>query len=721
MYSKSFIFLLVVSPFLCYAQSQKVDSLKKKLEISIKKDTSRFDVLFQLAYQYSGKVDSISLVYATQAYELSWDLGDSARIVRAGRINSAELRRLERLDESIPIAERVLAIAKRRKITREINFLLTSLAISHMLKAQYDKALNYNFESLVIRENDGDKRGMSVSFNNIGLIYFKLQDFKRAIEYYQKSLVIKNEMNDNYDLDRLLINMGLCYNYLGQYNASEKYVRQGLSSCQGQCKDEIVLEGEIALGVSLLESGHTDESIEHFNKSNDVARRIKNYRFQAENLVSIAKAYYKKSDFELSKKYLLEAESLAIARGYRFLLETAYKIFSDLYEKTGEYKNQSEYQSKYIKLRDSILNEKVISNLSQIRTDYQERENIKTIAEKDQVVLLQKEVITRQQRQFIFIVTITFLIFLLTGVLFYYSKRQQKTNRELSSMKAQLEVHNRELEDRILERTRDLIQSNNALRVANEELDYFIYKSSHDIRGPLMTLKGICNLAQIDLTDAASIEYFKKFDLTVDRMAVILTRLQSVIYVNASDLKPERINLASLFEDVFLMEKKNGLSNRFQLSYEVPNETFLISDARLVKLIFENLIDNAIKFASTSERTDPYVKITVKPEAENIRIGIEDNGIGIDEAVAHDLFKMFVRGSERSEIGGVGLYMARIATQKIGGTLQLRSTDNSGTVFEVIIPKDLSAAIKTKEETEQRLISSIEKLSGEQVKILPVI
>ncbi|HCW09003.1 MAG TPA: hypothetical protein DGG95_16730 [Cytophagales bacterium] len=699
--------------------SQRADSLRTILKSA--QGVSKFDVLYELAYEYSNENDSLSLVYADQAYQVALTLGDTARIIKGGRIKAAQLRRMEDFEESILVAEEILPIAKRHKDIFELKILLTSLAISHTLRAEYDKALKYNFESLVVRENDGDKKGMSMSLNNIAVIYYKLQDFKRALDYYEKSLDLKNETKDKHDLDRLYINMGLCYNSLGEYDKSRKNINEGLRSCEGKCSDQIILEGEIALGISLLGDGHTDESLEHFTKSYDVAKRIKNHRYQAENLVSMAGAYLKKEDFSLAKKCLIDAEIISRQNGYRFLLERVYNFFSQLYEKRGDFQNQALYQSKYIKLKDSILSEKVISNLSQLRTDYQERENIKTIAEKDQLVSLQKEVITRQQRQFVFIVTITILIFALAGVLFYFSKRQQKTNRELSSMKAQLEVHNRELEDKVIERTRDLINSNKALREANDELDYFIYKSSHDIRGPLMTLKGMCNIANIDLKDQASLDYFKKFDLTVDRLAVILTRLQSVIYVNASELKPERINFHSLLDEIFLFEKKKGLPTRFELNYEVAENVSLISDARLVKLVCENLIDNAIKFCSTSERTDPFVKVRGYNESALVKIEVEDNGIGIDAGAVENIFKMFTRGSERSEIGGVGLYLAKIASHKIGGTLHLKQTDAKGTIFQVDLPLDLSSELNAKVESEQQLVNAIEKLSKERRNILPVI
>ncbi len=676
----------------------------------------RFDALFELAYEYSAEVDSLSLIYATQAYDLALVLNDSNRIIKGGRMKVAALRRTEQIEEAISFGEKIVPIAVRHKYTSELKILLTSLAISYHLRAEYDKSLKHNLDALVIFENEGDKKWMSILVNNIGVNYYKLRDYARAIEYYKKGLQYKKEIGDAVDVDRLHINLGLCYNALGEYKKAREFIAKGLSSCAGSCSDQIILEGEIALGISLLESDHANESLEHFLKSYKVAKRIKNHRFQIENLESISRVYFAKNDFDQTKKYLAEAEVIAKDRKYRFLLENVYKRFSELYDKTGDYKSQSEYQTKYIKLKDSILNEKVISNLAQLRTNYEERENIKTIAAQDQVLTLQNEVIVRQQRQYYFIVAIACLVVTLAFLSFYFSKRQQKANREISKAKNliqeqndRLESYNKELENKVEERTSYLLHSNDALHKAVDELDYFIYKSSHDIRGPLATLKGMSNIALMDLKDPIAIEYFKKFDITTDKLNVILTRLQMVNYVTHSPLKPERIDFKAIIDEIIAFEKRKGTPDHFNFIYEIGHNCEITSDEFLVRTIMENLIDNAVKFRSSSDRVDPFVQIKLSMENQKLKILVEDNGIGIGKEYAHDLFKMFVRASEQSEIGGVGLYLIKLAIDKAGGEISLVRSSSSGSVFQALFPLDLKDIISVRDKKEKKLVDLLEK------------
>jgi signal transduction histidine kinase len=97
----------------------------------------------------------------------------------------------------------------------------------------------------------------------------------------------------------------------------------------------------------------------------------------------------------------------------------------------------------------------------------------------------------------------------------------------------------------------------------------------------------------------------------------------------------------------------------------------------------ENLIDNAIKFYNDSDRIEPFVEIRVKKESSTLTISVLDNGIGIQKTSPDKIFQMFSRASERSETGGIGLYLTKTAVEKIGGRIDLRTTTEGYTEFFV--------------------------------------
>jgi len=128
----------------------------------------------------------------------------------------------------------------------------------------------------------------------------------------------------------------------------------------------------------------------------------------------------------------------------------------------------------------------------------------------------------------------------------------------------------------------------------------------------------------------------------------------------------------------------------------------LISDQPLVHIVLENLIDNAIKFYNTSERIIPYVKIKIdQANSDKIRIRVEDNGIGINPRDKDQIFHLFVRASERSETGGIGLYLSKLSTHRLGGEIILSDTSEKGTTFLVLIPSDIRPILEKRREEEE--------------------
>jgi K+-sensing histidine kinase KdpD len=73
---------------------------------------------------------------------------------------------------------------------------------------------------------------------------------------------------------------------------------------------------------------------------------------------------------------------------------------------------------------------------------------------------------------------------------------------------------------------------------------------------------------------------------------------------------------------------------------------------------------------------------------------VSDNGLGIASKPDQDVFRMFMRGSERSETGGVGLYLTKICVNRLGGNVQLEKTSGDGSTFLVQLPSDLTPILE---------------------------
>jgi signal transduction histidine kinase len=682
-------FLLILSLFTIqplFGQEQRViDSLL--LVAKGHQGIERFDAYYDIAFEYivQGKFDE-ALGYLEHAQIVAHEVGDSLRIVKAGRVKSQMLRRVDRLNEAITELTSILPIAKRNKLLSEQKYILNGLAISYTFLAQYDKALSFHFEALVLRERDGNKEEIRESLNNIGLVYFKLKNFTKALEFYTHALQLDNTLVKSTFKDQLLINIALCHNQLKNFDDAQKLFSRALKYCEPNCSDQIIIAGEFGLGLSYFGQNLFKDAEKHFAASLYLSNKNGDKRYIAENQLLLGRIQIENKLLDSALIALTKAEEVAKNSGYNEVLIDVYKSIVHLFEIDHNYQQASFYQNKYITLKDSIYSETLIDNLAKVQTQYAERQNLATIDAKE-------EIIRRQRWLNISIGVISVLGAMLIFVLYRSNATKKKVNAALSEAKAIIEDQNRQLMtsnitlDRELKNKNvDLEKANESLRRVNDELDNFIYKTSHDIRGPLASLKGMCNVALMDVQDQVALGYLRKLDITAEKLNTILTRLLIVNQINNSTLRSDRIDFHSLITEVLLLEKKKGLPPRLVIHKQIDHNIEFYSDKEFIRIILENLVDNAIKFYNDSERVSPFVEISVMYDNDSIRIRVLDNGIGISQANPDKIFQMFSRASERSETGGIGLYITKTAVQKLGGTINLKTTPEGYTEFYVNLP-----------------------------------
>ncbi|MBS1976294.1 MAG: tetratricopeptide repeat-containing sensor histidine kinase [Bacteroidetes bacterium] len=690
----AFFYLLTLEGGVVVAQKlSKVDSLKQ--ELGLGPDSNRYKVLYGLAWELFDVENHQALVYAEHAYELALKKGDSLEIVKSGRIMGQLLRRVDRLDESIVQLEKMSAIARRNRFNEEMRKLLSSLALAHTYRANYDKALEYNFEALVLNEKEGDKKRVSNSLLNIGLTYYKMGNYDLSLEHYLQSLRIKQEIGDESDLTVLYIDIGLCYNEMHSYDRAQEYLEIALKKCGSACEDDPVRQAEFGLGNALMAKKKFREAIPHYEKSLEISLKLEDGRYTTESYLALGKISVNIGDLTKTRYYLDQLDKMKEKGQYRELLKSYYRLQADYFAGLGDFEKSNFYLRKVQEQTDSIFSASVIRNISKVQAKMDQRENLRIIAAQDEVLRLNEERI-RQQRTLnwllIFIVAITSV----SGYTIYRNyKKIRAVNNDLATAKKVIEEQNQMLDKQVQEKTMELQLTNETLQKVNEELDNFIYKTSHDIRGPLASLKGIVNLAIMDVKDDRALNYLHKLDLTAERLNMILTRLLIVNRINHAELRPEPIHFEPIIQEILLLEMKKGVPSKIRIDYEVDHTIRFVSDREMVRLILENLIDNAVKFYNESERIDSFVHISVNNVADKVVVSVRDNGVGVSEVNREKIFQMFVRASERSETGGIGLYLAKIATEKLFGEISLHSAEKL-TEFQVAFPTDLQAVLEKK-------------------------
>lgn len=239
-----------------------------------------------------------------------------------------------------------------------------------------------------------------------------------------------------------------------------------------------------------------------------------------------------------------------------------------------------------------------------------------------------------------------------------------------------------------IERKKIIEEKNRELEKLNKELDTFIYKTAHDIRGPLARLQGLCNVGLMDVTDDKAVDYLQKLKANADYLNFILSRLGTIYEI--SNLIPD--NKPVSFKDI--VEEISSQIN-FHQSYDVsnlkaniPENMEFFSDPKLLKFVFYNLIENAVKFQKQEDGHISLIEVTIKKEESATTIKVTDNGIGIAEEDLPNLFDMFTKAAGKYQTPGLGLYMAKLCVEKLKGTIAVEAARNQ-TTFTIQLPFDV--------------------------------
>ena len=508
-----FCFLLICfsqAGLIANAQNLKIDSLKRSLQEH--PEENRFNVLWGLAYELFDIDNPQALIYARQSNEVAIRNGDSLEIVKSGRITGQLFRRDDKVDQSIEALSWVLPISKRHKFEDETLMILNALAIGHSYKAEYDKALGYHFQSLIMREKEGDGKQISVSLNNIGFVYYKLEDFPLALEYYLGALKAKQETKYFYDFETLLVNIGLCYNYLDDCENARKYFNEANGICGPLCSGKTTLLIDHGLGRTFMHEMKYIEAERHFKRSLLNSDKLRQQRYQLINLIELTELSITLNNIEDARNYLNRAKSIPDKSQYPGLLLEIYKLNAKLFTRSNDLKSANLFLWKYAELKDEVFDSKVKLGLMKVQAQYAERENLARIESQANILSLQQKGIERQKLLNWLTVAVILLTIVLVMLLYKSNRRKQRINEMLDR--------------RVRERTLELEKNRDELKHSHDENVMVLRKVSSDLTSSFATLSGLSNLAAKDLPEEQAV-YFRAAEATAERMVNSVNKYSS--------------------------------------------------------------------------------------------------------------------------------------------------------------------------------------------------
>lgn len=240
---------------------------------------------------------------------------------------------------------------------------------------------------------------------------------------------------------------------------------------------------------------------------------------------------------------------------------------------------------------------------------------------------------------------------------------------------------NQTLENRVQERTMQL-------EASNRELEAFSYSVSHDLRAPLRHISGFADMLSREAKHSLpekGIHYLNVINNSALKMGVLIDDLLSFSRTGRAEMRKTGFEMDVLLKDA-LSQVIISASNQ-KINWNIAKLPVVFGDYNLLKLVWVNLLENAVKYSRTRDLAQ--IDINFFEEKEKYIFSIHDNGVGFDIKYASKLFGVFQRLHSEDEFEGTGIGLANVRRiiLRHGGQAWAEATLNQGATFFFSIPK----------------------------------
>jgi signal transduction histidine kinase len=247
---------------------------------------------------------------------------------------------------------------------------------------------------------------------------------------------------------------------------------------------------------------------------------------------------------------------------------------------------------------------------------------------------------------------------------------------------AALHIANARLVDDLRTTNTALSRTQDELRRTIDDLDAFSSSVSHDLRGPVRAIDALTQIVLEESTlEPEPTALLGRVRANTQRMGRLIDDLLRLARISRLPVSPHAIDLTGMVESV--VARTRELHPGHGVAVQVATGLRAHADAGLLRIVLENLIDNAFKF--TTGHASPRVAVTAP---EGVTFAVCDNGAGFDEAHRARLFQPFQRLHAASEFPGTGIGLATVhrIVDRLGGRITAEGRPSHGARFCVILP-----------------------------------
>jgi len=230
--------------------------------------------------------------------------------------------------------------------------------------------------------------------------------------------------------------------------------------------------------------------------------------------------------------------------------------------------------------------------------------------------------------------------------------------------------------------TERLIQAQlHALETKNAEMERFIYTVSHDLKSPLITIKGFLGMIREDVQEQQYhrvVSDLQRIDNAASKMQHLLEDLLELSRIGRVVNPSERFSLSELLEET--VELLHGILSQKRVHVSIQDHLpWITADKARFREVYQNLIENACKFFG--DQPQPLIEIGVRHDDIQPILYVRDNGIGIAKEYQETIFGLFDKLDPSTDGTGIGLALVKRIIELHGGRIWVESQPGHGATF----------------------------------------
>ncbi len=516
----------------------------------------------------------------------------------------------------------------------------------------YPKALDNLYKSLKIYETRKNTKGIASINAFIGEVHLQKNDFAAAKDNLIEALKLLDNNKGQYGWLDAAHSLANVYGMSDDFDRALQIDEEGIRISDSIHSDKIKATFLDNKANCFLYSGRLDSAEYYFNECLKIDIRSGNKKNIADTYSNLGNLASFQHDFKKAEALTLKSIDILDSVNNRFNLGKSYQILCEIYTREGDYKKALDANMKFYVEYKKAVNEKKEASLAEFKILHETDKKEKELAEQ-KVELLQKNAEVRQRNNLV--IGLSLLLFFIVLIAYMINRQQklrnsqQQQEHELKTAIQKIETQNK-LQQQRLQISRDLHDNIGAQLT-------FIISSVDNIKYAFELGKG-----KLD-SKLQNISVFAKETIVELRDTIWAMNNAEITF---EDLRTRIFNFIEKAREV-----TENIEFKFHVSQALGGMKFSSIVGMNIHRTIQEAINNAIKYAAATE-----ISIDIRPEGNDIRIVIKDNGSGFDIATAEK---------------GNGLANMEKRIGDIGGKISIVSEIGSGTQINILLPEDFAA------------------------------